>query len=496
MRIHQLFLILIIIFSGLNAFADPVDLVWGGGAPWFEMESFVDLEIGSGRLGHDALILSTRKNPVDADTDLYLDFDDSMFTDQSENYSIVRNSLLKVEADRARLGSGAALCNTAGQGLTLTAKTGSLFADGSTTGSFTIEFWLYPAVAENGSLILSWRSSRSENREPLYQYLRAAIFNNRLEWTFSNVWLNHTGRGIDVTLAGSRNLVPRRWSLHSLSYSADSGLIEYRVDGVTEAIRYLTSTGSESGTVFQARFGPGAHLEIAPRFSGIIDEFRIVRRFSGIPDIEQRHTEMERFPSSGGTFRTRPVAVGAVSAKAVSLAVLKDEPAETGTALWIRFGDNHHEWTDSEPAWHPVPPDGRLPALRGRFFQLRGALYTDGRGMKTPVISRITLRIERDDPPLPPARLTARAQGGSVHLSWIPSIDFDTRGYLVYYGTRPGEYLSSGSPLDAGSARELVINGLENGRLYYFAVAAYDESGSRHPGPLSREVFARPGEAP
>lgn len=115
MRKQSLFLILIIIFSGNSAIADPVNLVFGGGAPWFEMESFVNMEIGSGRLGHDALILSTRRHRVDADTDLYLDFNDTMFADQAENYSIVKNSLLRVDADRARLGTGAALCNTSGQ---------------------------------------------------------------------------------------------------------------------------------------------------------------------------------------------------------------------------------------------------------------------------------------------------------------------------------------------------------------------------------------------
>jgi len=74
------------------------------------------------------------------------------------------------------------------------------------------------------------------------------------------------------------------------------------------------------------------------------------------------------------------------------------------------------------------------------------------------------------------------------------------RGYLVYYGTSPGNYHGTGagrgpSPIDAGSATELDLEGLENGRLYFFAVVCYDSTDPPHRSAFSVEVSARPSGA-
>jgi hypothetical protein len=89
------------------------------------------------------------------------------------------------------------------------------------------------------------------------------------------------------------------------------------------------------------------------------------------------------------------------------------------------------------------------------------------------------------------------ARDGAVELSWKPSPDMDTAGYLVYYGNARGEYFGKDailgvSPLDAGNRTRLRIEGLDNGVLYYFAVAAYDRALPYHMGEFSREVSARP----
>jgi hypothetical protein len=102
-----------------------------------------------------------------------------------------------------------------------------------------------------------------------------------------------------------------------------------------------------------------------------------------------------------------------------------------------------------------------------------------------------------DEAPLPPAVVTAAAGDGAVTLSWKSSADFDTAGYLIYYGTSRGEYFGNcailgESPIDAGKRTSLRIEGLENGVLYYFVVAAYDRP--QHAGEFSREVTARPLE--
>jgi hypothetical protein len=94
----------------------------------------------------------------------------------------------------------------------------------------------------------------------------------------------------------------------------------------------------------------------------------------------------------------------------------------------------------------------------------------------------------------------AAAGNGRVRLAWRPVREEDVRGYLVYYGEAPGNYHGGGaekgpSPIDVGPATELDLGGLENGRLYYFAVVSYDSTQPPHRSAFSREASARPSGA-
>lgn len=479
------------ISASLLALAPAQDrtLTLGGAAGWPRFSRSFGIATGKGRLGRDALVLATRETKRGAETDLFLSFDGPEVRDETGRYAVVSSALLPAPRGRARLGGGAGLSNTTGSGLTLRGKPGSFFSTPGDVGSFTIEFWLQPAVTENGSLILSWRSSRNEGGSPVYQYARAIVFRNHLEWTFSNVW---TGPNPEVTLVGRSPLIPRAWSHHLVSYDAVTGLLEYRVDGSAEDIKYLTSTGRERGEVYQARFGTPADLELVPRFSGLIDEFRVARVMASEPSLEGKGDLFDRYPRSGGRFETGPIDLGAPNSALRRIDVVIDEPAETGSAFFARAGDNIYEWTDDWPEWKPVVPGARVEGLVGRYAQVAGELYPDGRGSRTPTLSSVTVSYLDDEPPWPPAKVFAEAGDGSVTLRWKASVDFDAKGYLVYYGERPGEYLAAGSPIDAGNALEFVVTGLRNGRIYYFAVAAYDAAGPLLPGEVSREAHARP----
>jgi hypothetical protein len=52
-------------------------------------------------------------------------------------------------------------------------------------------------------------------------------------------------------------------------------------------------------------------------------------------------------------------------------------------------------------------------------------------------------------------------------------------GYRVYYGTAPRSYLQTrGSGVNTGSTTNFTASGLTSGRVYYFAVTAYDAAGN------------------
>lgn len=61
-------------------------------------------------------------------------------------------------------------------------------------------------------------------------------------------------------------------------------------------------------------------------------------------------------------------------------------------------------------------------------------------------------------------------QGGGVLANWSPVAG--AAGYKVYYGAVSGKYTAS---VDAGDATSQEINGLVNGRKYYFALTSYND---------------------
>jgi len=70
--------------------------------------------------------------------------------------------------------------------------------------------------------------------------------------------------------------------------------------------------------------------------------------------------------------------------------------------------------------------------------------------------------------------LTTNAVGANVTLAWDRNSEPNISGYKVHYGSVNHPYPSF---IDAGNASTQVINNLQEGVTYYFAVTAYDVEG-------------------
>jgi len=503
-QFYSIAAIFALLTHGLWANPGEVTVILGGTAGWNRLQSTESLSSAPGQLGRTALVLDSAASPVpptaSGAVDLLLTFDSGSLatgsTDETGNYRIVSGELARVGASSAYRGEGAAAVTAGRRGLELSGKPGTLFGGETATGSFTIQFWMRPATAENGSELFRWQSSITESGSSRFQYVRAGISGNRMEWAFSNVW-SKNGAGIpDVTLRGTSNLIPLAWSRHSLCYDADTGALSYRVNGKLEAIRYLTDDGTERGSVYPSRFGRAAPLDFADGFAGLVDEFSVVRACADPETPGDYRRIMDRYEGRVGRFVSYPIDTGGPKSRLLSVSARDLTPGDSGTAYFIRVGDTMWNWTATDPAWIPVAPGRPVPELTGRFFQVAGELYPDGTGTQSPSVTEVSLSYERDAPAWPPVKIFAEPGDGSVNLSWKASPDGDTVGYLIYYGEHPGEYLAEGSPIDAGSALTATVRGLRNGQAYYFCVAAYDAAGPAAPGPLSSEVGARPRVEP
>ncbi len=476
------------------SFATPKTLVLGGENGWDEISEMNGVVVGTknGQFGYDALELSTKTLRSDSSTDLLLTFDDSKVYDAANNYSIVSNNLVPVS--EAVKGNGAAMSRGNKKGLVLSGKPSALFGKEGFTGSFTIEFWLCPSLAENGETVFSWRSSLNDESHSEYQMILASFFKNRLEWTFNKIFVPYPAS--EIHLSGYKTLVPDKWSRHTVSFDSESGLLEYLVDGRTESLIFVTETGHEYGTVYYPILGEKAGLEICPDYVGKIDNFRISRVPAGRERADIFLSGNEKYTIGGGKIITKPLLISQ-AAVLDEIDTLMNVPPQTDIRFYIRSGDNCYGWNDNFPAWKEIVPGEKIDGVTGLYFQLSAELLPDGAGSQTPKISEITLKYEEQNEPLPPFALNAVAGDGSVTLNWSYSVDDNAGGYYVYYGNRPGEYLGrvavqGTSPIKVGNVTSTTLTGLENGRIYYFAVSAYSKVDGRINGLLSKEVFARP----
>lgn len=479
------------------AFAKEITLGGKEGWPSFQLQE--NITTGKGRFGYDCIQLDSNSFSYDETTDFLIDFENAENPIADGDYKIIENNLKS--SNQTKNGKAAGLSRNIG-GLILSGNPGSFFGSEGLMGSFSIEFWLYPSIVENGENIINWESSKNEKGQLVYQLLNGSFNQGHLEWTLSNFfnyYISPNGH-TDVVLKGSSKIIPDTWTYHALSYDCETGLLEYMVNGVTEDLIYITSNGREDGEVCLVVLGTPSNLEFCNEYTGKIDDIRLVRRPYETPDYQSAENagklDHVQYLTKGGRFVSKPIMVSTGSILN-SLTAEMSVPSQTAVCYYVRSGENFFGWTDTYPEWKPVESGEKLTDVKGSYFQVAAELMPDGDGSVTPTITEIVLDFTELPEPLPPFVVKAVAGNGSVTVSWNYSVDDTAGGYYLYYGTRPGEYLGrmaieGESPINVGNTTSYTITGLENGRIYYFAVAAWSVHDMRVVGDLSKEVFARP----
>jgi len=449
--------------------------------------------------------------------DLSVSFDErkpELFRDSSGNYKlIVPSEVESVDRVLARAGAGAALFGRYGHDPDSTPiviqpeSRNALFAPGNRIKDFTIEFWMYPLNMENGEQILTWTSIMPGSRA---QRINCSVSKNKLKWSFVNFFSPINGsKQINIDFTSLTPIIPKTWSHHLVRFDAATGMLEYIVDGRGESIVYATSTGRESSEVHIPVIGGNGRFLLGECFSGFIDEFKIHSVCAG-------RSSIQRYASCGGRIETKPVDLGAVSSGVIKInacggrtsirgTVIQNEFRENGRFkfsddaemnFFVRAGENPYS-LDRVP-WVIFTPGADISGVRGRYVQIAVDFYPSADGESSPYLEQMNIVFMQGEAPLPPRNLTAVAKDGSVQLRWKQSPTSGTVGYLVYYSAVRGDYFGNDSslgpsPIDVGIATNINIDGLKNGTLYYFRVAAYDLSGeNRNIGDFSSEVTARP----
>jgi hypothetical protein len=461
---------------------------------WKDMRSLDGVTAVPGRWGFQDLVLSSGEYTVDPSTEMLFHFDGPAQSDAAGAWEFDGREPAVSESVAAMGGASASFSGAPG-GIGLRAPPGSLFSAGAAWGDFTVEFWLYPAALSNGESVLAWDGTLRESGTRVPQAIRARLRDRRLVWEFSELFVLPSGRRLPVHLEGTRQLLPRTWHHHLLRFDAAGGILEYLLDGVPEAIAWVTSSGREGGDPAAVRTGRehAGPVVLGAGFTGFLDELRVSRRFVEEPVLQ-------RFLGRTGTAVSQIIDLGYSGTRIVRIESVTSAPGDSAVELSYQVSDS---WTiprilKSETDWVPLAPSGELgEGVRGRWIQVMAELFPDGSRTRTPRVSSIRIVTEPNLPPVPPAGVAAEPGNGKVTLSWRRSTEPGVKGYLVYYGGAPHTFLGTGaspgdSPVDVGDVPRIEIGGLANGSLYYFAVVAYDGSQPRQQSPFSAEVSARP----
>ena len=451
---------------------------------------------------------------TESSLDLCVSFDEReprLFRDSTGNYRVYSDDVKSMDHTYAKAGSGAALFESSSVRIE-PAYRGALFSQGNNIRDFTIEFWLYPLHMENGERVFSWMAYHYGGRGNIIQRISCYSSRNRFTWSFENFFAAVNGLTYkNIEFSGNTPIIPETWSHHLIRFDAVTGMIEYLVNGSTEAIVYATPTGRENSEVFTPVAGNSGVFLLGERYSGLMDEFKIHNVFA-------HRQSFQKYPSLGGRIETGPVDLGQISSSVVRIEAAGGRASINGTAVQNEFRENgrfrfsddcemnffirsgENQYLLNNIPWTNFTPGMPITGITGRYVQIAVDFYPSADGESSPYLDEMRIVYLTGEPPLPPRNLTAVAGDGEVSLHWRHSPTGNTAGYLVYYSAVRGELFGNDaalglSPVDVGITNSVLIDGLKNGTLYYFRVAAYDlKTGvwDYHVGEFSAEVKARP----
>lgn len=486
-----LFTLLFFFFPAISYCFDQ-EIVLGKEDNWKDFISLTNMTKKQGKWGTPDLILDDAEGYITPATDLLVYFNSVYLVDETGNYNVLGKRIM-INTDDSVFGKGSGLFEQNKYPVSFTANPGALFHPGTLWGDFTLQFWMKPVTLCDSEVILSWTGSRLYDSGILNQSIRCTLSGRKIKWEFKNFFLPPSGGEYDAEFTGITPLLPRKWHCHMIRFNSTTGLLEYFVDGLPEAVLYTTEEYREGGSVCLPFIGdllPG-ELKIGEYFTGLIDEFSITGEYVDEP-------VRARYSGKKGNGLTRVFDTKHTGSFLKQISAVYSKPEETEIYFYYRTADILHLWNDLGSEWIQFQPGERFDSNpRGRYIQVLVELFPDGARTSSPSLSSITIVYEPDLPPPPPPDVIAIPGNRKVILRW-KSVNYqDVAGYEIYYGERPGYYhgresVQGNSPINAGNVTEFKITGLENGKIYYFTVIAYDDSPIPHKSMFSKEVHARP----
>jgi len=459
---------------------------------WDKIETWTNVELFEGKGGYSSIGLKSALYETDENTDLLIHFDDNLITDASGNYSV--ESYIENTTKEKAMGNASGVFRGSKEAVILNPGPDTLFSGNNITDSFSIEFWLNPSRFGENPLLISYQGTLRDKKGNLIpQELSCSIKDRKLVWKLNNIFYTEDSNS-NIKLTGLTSIIPNIWHHHLLRFDSATGLIEYLIDGELEVVQHASKTGTEDGTIFSPLIfsTSKSFLTLGNGYIGYMDELRISKTYIQTPVLN-------RYQEKGGNALSKIIDLGRANSILKNIEIEHEIPKDS--AIFYNYNISNNMGTMfSDTNWVEFyPGDMIFSHNKGRYLKIKMDIRADGEEILTPSISHINIIYEKNLKPLAPLYLNLTGRNNSVSLSWSKMSDPDIEGYLIFYGTQKGIYF--GSEAEEGVSPLIVkgkditaidITGLENGKLYYFAIAAYDDAGTDYPGELSKEKTSRP----
>lgn len=472
------FIIILLIHGGLHSQESVINI---GESDLWNNTQLTNLTLIEGKRGFLDITSADEEYNSDKYTDLILSLNNAVINDKSGNYTIINQVEYIQSADA--FGGGAAFFD-GNATLSIKAEENALFMPSTLWGDFSLEFRMLPATLKEGSTVLLWKGLHKKDNALIPQEIRCTINNRKLVWDFENFFINPNDTLERISLSGDK-LIPGIWSHHMITFDSTTGLLEYKINNIPADNTYTSRTGNETSEFNIPLIGnqQSFPMELGKNYSGLIDELRISKRVIDFPVLNKY--------SQSGYLETEVIDLQVPDSQLLSINVEKTIPINTSISFQYASSNNKFELLGPEAIWEEFTPSSTLNK-RGQFVKIRAQLYSETAGGRAPVLTNISLVYQEADHPPPPLDVIAEKINGNIKISWKKSINPEIKGYLVYYGEKPGEYFSTGSPIDSGENNYIILEGLNINKRYYFAVTSYKSLNPRLESIFSYEINISP----
>ncbi|MCK5267462.1 MAG: hypothetical protein KAR07_04795 [Spirochaetes bacterium] len=500
-NLFKVFIVISFFLSLINA-ESLYSAVWATGAgDGFNGSEIKNISIVQDFDGTKAVRLKDNEYIKDSATDLLMNFNEDKggrISSVYKNYSLFKQSYI-INRYSPILGKSSIKFLRPRDMISLIPGVNSLLGESVDIGSFTIEFWLKPfSVFDNEIIFEKYGPFTIDSGETLFGGIRCLFKNHRVEWQFKNFFRDALGTYYNFSLKGFTATHLKTWAHVAISYDHFSGKLTKWVNGVEDDVIWATVTGKYGGSPLIPAFHKNlvTYPKIAHSYLGNMDELRISR-------TARKKYNLTKYVNKSGFILSKVKDLGSNHSRVKGIYANGRFPAGTTVFLEYRISDNYFRQNSDFLPWKRITNkadniDGRA---FGRYVQWRAVLHGVGSGRYSPHISSVNVDYITARNILRPVGLSAASGDGKIFLKWSGNTD-KIKGYKIYFGYEKGEYLAPKSPIYVPLDRlkkshpEYVIYGLENDRLYYIRISAYDRLGNGHESAFSREVFVRPSLYP